>query len=199
MPEHLQEHVVTLTDGTRALVRPIQPDDKEKLLDGLERLSPESRYRRFMRPVASLTDRELSYLTEIDYHDHFAWAALASDLPGEPGLGIARYIRDPLDPEVAEAAVAVVDEYQGLGLGTILLRLLAATALAHGIGVFRAWVLPENRRVIEPLRRRGAEFHHQDGLVRIDVALVPAEEAADSALREALRAAAEGAFPEPAR
>jgi len=189
------EHIVTLNDGTRALVRPIRPEDKEKLLEGLERLSPRSRYLRFMRPVRDLTERELAFLTEVDYHDHYAWAAVALDLPDQPALGIARYVRDPCDPVVAEAAVAVVDEFQGRGLGKILLHLLARTAMSHGITRFRAWVLPENRRVTEPLRRRGADLHYQDGLVQVDVPLPETLEQEDSVLRQALRATAVGEFP----
>jgi GNAT superfamily N-acetyltransferase len=123
------EQVVTLRDGTRALVRPIRPDDKQRLVDGLERLSPESRYRRFLRPVTSLSERELRYLTEIDYVNHFAWVAVAADVEDQPGLGVARYVRDPKDPEVAEAAVAVIDDYQGKGVGTVLLRMLTATPI----------------------------------------------------------------------
>jgi GNAT superfamily N-acetyltransferase len=194
------EHVVVLRDGTRALVRPIRPEDKEKLLDGLERLSPESRYLRFMRPVRDLSERELTFLTEVDYHHHFAWAAMALDLPDQPGLGIARYVRDPLDPVVAEAAVAVVDEFQGQGLGKILLHLLAGTAIARGITHFRAWVLPENHRVLDPLQRRGAELHYDDGLVRVDVPLPETMEHEETTLHHALRAAAGGDFPaEPKR
>ncbi|OFW50083.1 MAG: hypothetical protein A2146_08950, partial [Actinobacteria bacterium RBG_16_67_10] len=135
------EQIVTLRKGTRALIRPIRAEDKEALADGLARLSSESRYRRFLRPVTSLNERELKYLTEIDYTNHYAWVAMAVDEPGEPGLGVARYIRDPLDPEVAEAAVAVVDDHQGQGLGTMLLRVLVAAARENGIHTFRGWVL----------------------------------------------------------
>jgi len=187
MPAELTE---TLADGTRVLVRPIRPEDKEKLSAGLEQLSPQSRYLRFLRPVAELSDRELAYLTEIDYTSHFAWAAQAVDLPGQPGLGVARYVRDPLDPEVAEAAVAVVDGFQGRGLGTILMTLLAGTALENGIRRFRAFVLPENRKVLKSLGRRGAEFRSEDGLIRVDFPLE-----GDSPMHHVLRAAADGSLP----
>ena len=186
------QHVVTLSDGTRALVRPIRPEDKEKLAEGLERLSPQSHYLRFTRPVRDLTERELAFLTEVDYHDHYAWAALALDLPDQPALGIARYVRDPGDPVVAEAAVAVVDEFQGRGLGKILLHLLARTAMSHGITRFRAWVLPENRKVTESLLRRGADLHYQEGLVQVDVPLSETLEHEDSTLHNARHAGAGG-------
>src|SRR5947207_5929492 len=108
----------TLRDGSPVVVRPILPEDRDRLVEGFARLSDESRYRRFGTPVRRLTDEQLRYLTEIDYETHMAWIALDPATPGEPGLGVARYVRLPGEPEVAEAAVTVVDSHQGLGLGT---------------------------------------------------------------------------------
>jgi RimJ/RimL family protein N-acetyltransferase len=196
VPGATHEQIVTLRDGTRALIRPIRAEDKEALAQGLARLSPESRYRRFLRPVTSLNERELKYLTEIDYTNHYAWVAVAVDDPGEPGLGVARYIRDPLDPEVAEAAVAVVDDYQGMGIGTMLLRVLVAAAQENGIHTFRGWVLGDNTSILRPLERIGARRKPDHGVLRIEVDL--AEVFDGSSIQEALRAVAAGEFqPEP--
>lgn len=190
---------MTLTDGTAVVLRPIRPEDKAALVDGLSRLSPESRYRRFMRAVTSLNERELRYLTEIDYTDHFAWVAVSADPDAaHPGLGVARYVRDPKDPEVAEAAVAVVDDHQGLGLGTLLLSLLVETALQNGIRTFRSWVQADNVRVLRPLQRIGARRSTDDGMLRIEVDLPEVYDG--SRLQDALRAVAAGEFdPEPRR
>jgi len=129
---------VALRDGTRVRLRPILPEDKAVLVEGFRRLSPESRYRRFMAPIQELTDDELRYLTEIDYVDHFAWLALDLEQPGHPGIGVGRYVRIPEEPDVAEAAVTVVDDYyQGRGVGTLLLEALGAVALENGIRRFR--------------------------------------------------------------
>ena len=194
--QETQEQIVTLRDGSRALIRPIRADDKQALVDGLSRLSSESRYRRFLRPVTSLNERELKYLTEIDYTNHFAWVAMAIDEPGEPGLGVARYIRDPLDPEVAEAAVAVVDDHQGKGIGSMLLRMLVAAARENGIRTFRGWVLGDNVDILRPLERIGARRKPDHGVLRVEVDL---DEVYDgSSIQEALRAVASGEFePEP--
>jgi len=184
------EQIVTLRDGSQVLVRPIRPDDKQALVEALARLSPESRYRRFLRPVTSLSERELKYLTEIDYTSHFAW--VAADPEGKSGLGVARYVRDSKDPEVAEPAIVIVDDYQGKGLGTILVRLLVATALENGIKVFRSWVLGENREVLGPLERIGARRTPDEGLLKAEVDL---EDVFDgSSVQETLRAAAAGEF-----
>lgn len=190
------EQVVTLRDGTPVLIRPIRAEDKDALIDGLSRLSAESRYRRFLRPVTSLSERELRYLTEIDYTSHYAWVAVSVDEPAGRGLGVARYIRDPLDPEVAEAAVAVVDDHQGRGIGSMLLRVLVAAAMENGIRTFRGWVLGDNVDILRPLERIGARRKPDHGVLRIEVDLTDVFEG--SSIEEALRAVARGEFaPEP--
>jgi GNAT superfamily N-acetyltransferase len=189
------EHVVTLRDGSQVLIRPIRADDKDALTRGLERLSPESRYRRFLRPVTSLSDRELEYLTEIDYTSHFAWVAVNPDDPGD-GWGVARYVRDPKDPEVAEAAVAVVDDQQHKGIGGVLLQFLSASAIANGINRFRGWVLGDNVEILRPLERIGASRKPDHGVLRIEVELT--DDFEGSQIQEALRSVARGEFlPEP--
>ena len=191
MTNEAHEQVVALRDGSRALVRPIRADDKEVLLAGLKQLSKESVYRRFLRPVTKLSERELKYLTEVDYTNHFAWVAADAD-DQTRGYGVARYVRDSKDPEVAEAAVAIVDDQQGKGLGTILMRLLVATARENGISVFRGWVLGENREILRPLERIGARRTADQGVLKVEMDL---EEVFDgSTLQEALRAVAAGEF-----
>ena len=109
--------VVTLRDGARILVRPIAPEDKELLRRGWERLSDQSRYERFLVSAPELSERQLAYLTEVDHHDHEALGALDAET-GE-GIGIARFVRGA-DPTRAEAAVTVIDAWQGRGVGTAL-------------------------------------------------------------------------------
>lgn len=189
------DQVVVLKDGERARVRPIRPDDKDALAAGLDRLSTQSRYRRFLRPVTKLNDRELQYLTEIDYTSHFAWVAADPD-DDSNGYGVARYVRDPKDPAVAEAAVAVIDDMQGRGLGTILVRLLVATALENGITTFRGWVLGDNREVLGPLEKMGARRIPDSGVLRVEIPISEIFEG--STVHEVLRATAAGEIePEP--
>lgn len=134
---------IELRDGSQIEIRPISPDDKRALVDGFERLSPESRYRRFLTPVQRLQPGLLAYLTEVDHHDHEALVARSHT--GEP-LGVARYVRTE-QPDTAEAAVAVVDHWQGRGVGTALLQRLAVRAREEGIGWFTATLLAENREM----------------------------------------------------
>jgi RimJ/RimL family protein N-acetyltransferase len=161
-----------LRDGTRLLLRPIEPGDRERLAAGLRMLSPRSRRLRFHGAVGELSDRHLRYLTEVDQQDHVAWVALDLDHPERPGVGVARFVRVADEPHVAEAAVTVADEYQGRGAGTLLLGLLAGLARARDVSVFRNYVMADNRpmlRLFEDLGGRREE--EAPGVYRVDLAL----------------------------
>jgi RimJ/RimL family protein N-acetyltransferase len=179
-----------LRDGTPVRVRPIAPKDRDRLAEGWERFSDRSRYLRFLQRRPSLSESELRYLTEIDYSDHFAWGAEA--LEGDrPALGIARYIRVADEPTVAEAAVAVVDEYQGRGLGGILLQALGRAAASNGIERFRAYVSVQNTVVIEQLTKLGAVARQAEaGTVTLELPL-PEQPWPASRLYASLRTMAE--------
>jgi acetyltransferase len=185
--------VVKLSDGTPVRIRPIVAADKERIARGLTELSTASRYLRFLQPVDHLSAEELTYLTEIDYRTHFAWGAELIREPGHRGIGLARYVCESDDPTTAEAAVAVLDEYQGKGLGGILLTLLAESAHENGVKRFRSYVLSANRKVLQALDRPGIEHHVEDDMVRFDIPIpLPESAVRDSALYETLRNAAQG-------
>ncbi|HKI94011.1 MAG TPA: hypothetical protein VJ992_01850, partial [Gemmatimonadales bacterium] len=97
--------VATLRDGSRVQIRPVREDDSSRLAEGLRRLSPRSRYFRFHRHVDELSDANVRYLTDLDQRRHVAWGAVTLDESGEPGIGVARYVRDRAAPHRAELAV----------------------------------------------------------------------------------------------
>jgi GNAT superfamily N-acetyltransferase len=140
---------VALRDGSRVVVRPLRPDDRERLRAGFARLGPRSRYQRFLAPMAELTEADLTYLTDVDHHDHEALAAV-DPATGE-GVGVARFVRCADRPDAAEAAVTVIDDWQGRGLGTVLLDLLAERAREEGVVRFTALLLAENRDMLDVL------------------------------------------------
>ena len=158
-----------MRDGSRVLVRPIHPEDQQALREGFQQLSARSRYRRFLSSLGQLSDQQARYLTEVNYEDHMAWVAVDLSPPDRPGVGVARYIRLPEDPTAAEAAVTVLDGYQGRGIGTILLRMLAESAGAHGIRSFRGYVLAENAPMVEILHGLGARVTQEGPLLRVEV------------------------------
>lgn len=138
---------IALRDGSHARIRQGHHTDRDLLLRGFERLSPESRYRRFLVPMTELTESTIRYLTEIDHHNHEAMIAL-DDKTGE-GIGLARYVRDPDQPNVAEVAVTVIDDWQGRGLGTLLLDVISARARQEGITRFTALMLATNKQMMD--------------------------------------------------
>lgn len=182
-----------LRDGHRAVLRPICPDDRQRLAQGLHRLSERSRYLRFHAPIRELTDQQLTYFTEVDHRDHAAWIALDGEDPASPGMGVARYIRLAGDPHVAEAAITVADDYQGKGLGTVLLGILAAVARANGVTTFRNFVLDANAEMLELFDELGAHRTRSDDVWQVDWVLPedPAE-LPDTPAGRAVRAVASG-------
>jgi RimJ/RimL family protein N-acetyltransferase len=147
---------VDLPDGSRIRVRPIEPGDKPALVRGFDRLSTHSVYKRFLSPLTELRPMDLVYLTEVDHHDHEALIAF-EDRTGEP-VGVARYVRSAIEPQRAEFAVTVVDDWQRRGVGTELLRRLSERARDEGIEVFTALLLAENHEMVGLLEKLGG-FH----------------------------------------
>jgi GNAT superfamily N-acetyltransferase len=184
--------VVTVRDGTRVRIRPIVIADRTGLAHGFERLSPQSRARRFVIPPSALSESMQRYFTEIDYTNHMALGAFAVDDPGQPGVAVARYVRLRDDPACAEVAITVLDDYQHRGIGTMLLEALGMIALRNGITQFCGFVQWDNSDALELARASGAAVHLSDpGLARIDVPLTTsADRPGESALRSALRALA---------
>ena len=184
----------TLKDGSPVEIRPLEPHDRGALSAGFERLSPESRYRRFFGPMPELSERTLDYLTRLDHHDHEALVAI--DPATGDGVGVARYVRT--GPESAEPAIVVVDDWQGRGLASRLLGELADRARAEGIQRFDAPVLAGNREAIAVLERLGPTRMRREGReVELAIELPPAR-GVGQPLRTLLKEVATGTV-EPAR
>ncbi len=140
---------------------PLEASDRERYLAGLEHASADSLFRRFMAPIVRLSESQLRYLLDIDHRDHEA--VLAVDEEGGEAVGVARFVRLADRPEVAEAAVIVVDPWQGAGLGKAMARVLAARGRELGIERFEATLQLDNRAILGlleslgPLRTVGRE------------------------------------------
>ncbi len=133
-----------LSDGTEVRLRLLHASDRDKLVAGFRRLSPQSRYRRFFSPMPKLSDRMLRSLTQTDDWDHLAVLAEPVAPNGGEAIGVARYVRLPDAPDTAEASVAVIDAMQRKGLGRLLLTTLVEAARERGIHKFRASLLADN-------------------------------------------------------
>ncbi|GAB2457620.1 bifunctional GNAT family N-acetyltransferase/acetate--CoA ligase family protein [Streptosporangium sandarakinum] len=169
-PAHWEADVV-LSDGGTAHVRPIHPADADLLRAFYSRLSEESIYFRFFGPRPRLSDREITWFTNVDYTDRVALIATI----GTEMVAVIRY--DRIDPAEAEVAFLVEDAHQGRGVASVLLEHLAATARERGISRFVADVLPANQKMMTVLKQAGytAQSRFADGVVRMTLDLTPTE------------------------
>jgi acetyltransferase len=147
---------VSLRDGTLVSIRSIRPDDAPRLQALFKRLSPASIYLRFLGYRKGLSDAEARSLAEVDYHNRMAFVACVEQGPEELIIGVARYaLVEGVVPCSAEAAVVVEDEYQGRGLGTILLKKLVIYARENGVRSFWATVHRNNAQILRFIKRSG--------------------------------------------
>lgn len=129
-------------------IRPIEPDDVEELRSLFSRLSPESRYFRFLAPLSKVDETCLHYLAEVDHQNRDALVATVD----EQVVAVARYDRDRADPHNAEVAVVVEDAWHRHGIATALLRSLSGVATQRGVEHFTAIVAADNRAVARLVR-----------------------------------------------
>lgn len=150
-----EPRTLELIDGTKLLVRPIVPEDEPLLHEAVAAMSERTVYFRFFSPLKRMPDALAHRLAVVDYNDRFALVA-TTNKPGakERILGVARYDR-VVGTDVAETAVAVVDEFQRRGLGSALMTILGKVAADHGIKTFTLIVLPENQQMLGLLRKMG--------------------------------------------
>ncbi len=153
-----QQEMIFLRDGTPIRLRPILSRDKPEVLRAFERLSMQSRYQRFFSYLRELSPSLLDYLTDLNYVDHFAYGAFDIAQPEPKLIGVARYIRLKAEPHSAEAAIAVIDDYQRRGLGKQLLCALAGAAIGNGISRFLGNALWENRPMLGLLHQAKAQI-----------------------------------------
>jgi RimJ/RimL family protein N-acetyltransferase len=158
---------LTLRSGREVVIRPIRPDDGERLKAGYRALSPKSKYQRFLAPKPYLSETDTRYLVDVDGLNHVALVATTTANP-DWIIGVARFVRLPEDQETAEFAIVVGDPYQGDGLGAALLERLANEATARGIRRFRATMLAENVPVHRLLHRLAGPLAHERHLGIVD-------------------------------
>jgi acetyltransferase len=195
-----------LRDGTPIRLRLGTPEDREALVAGFNRLSAESRVSRFFTGVPRLSGLFLDHLLDVDALNHVAIAAEDMSRESEVGdarngfgVGVARYMVDRDDPTRAEMAVAVVDDYQGRGLGTRLLDALVRYAAAHGVTTATATVLSLNAKMLSMLETMGATPHWDPDdrtVVELEIPIGP-DEAKRSRVHEMLGAVAKSVRSTP--
>lgn len=158
-------------------IRPILPSDKIPLQVGLQMLSPESIRQRFFGNKKEFTEKELSFLTEVDQINHLAFVAVYHQ--GEKLLpaGVIRAIKNKDHPNMAEIGITIVDCYQGKGLGTKLLEKLALRAkevnITHFYGDFHTSNIKMSK-LLEKFSKNHGQIHLKhtgDGFIYFETTL----------------------------
>lgn len=145
--------IESLRNGRRVEIRALRPQDRDDMLAAVGRTSSQSLYRRFFGVRRNFSEAETAFFMNVDFVNHVALVALVEE-GGRPVIaGGGRYI--VLQPGQAELAFAVVDQYQGQGLGTVLMRHLVAIAAEAGLHELVADVLPENVAMLKVFERSG--------------------------------------------
>jgi acetyltransferase len=134
-------------EGPLVTVRPIRPEDAEMEKAFVKKLSPESRYFRFMDTLRELTPAMLVRFTQIDYDREMAFVATVAGAAGEEEIGVSRYVTNP-DAESCEFAIVIADDWHRKGLGRRLMSQLIDVARARGLRSMIGHVLAENRGML---------------------------------------------------
>jgi acetyl coenzyme A synthetase (ADP forming)-like protein len=175
-PEHLVSDVV-LRDGSTVRVRPARASDATRVEDYLIGLSPETRRLRFWSQAIDV--RELARrIVDVDYDDHLTLLVLQGGDEGRM-IGGAQYIR--IEGGRAEVSLSAADEFQGKGMGSILLGQMAQEAARHKITTFVAEVLPENHTMVNVFRASGftVSIRATPGAIEVEFPIQLTEEAVE--------------------
>ncbi len=164
-----------LRNGQSVLLRPLGPDDKPILEEEMHHLSEESIYFRFLTPKKELSKADLAYFTEIDMINHVALLASVVEDGAIVPAGVGRYIVDKIRKNSAEVAFEVKEEYQGLGIASILLRNLTSIARRSGLIEFTAYMLAENHKMLDVFSHSGlpmTQVYRPSGITEISLSLL---------------------------
>lgn len=162
-----------LPDGRTVHIRAIRASDRKLLHEAFHRLSKATVRDRFFNVKMDLTPEELTYFTEVDFSLHVALVAELEEGLERRAVGVGRFVRDRKQDDHSEFAITISDEYQGQGIGKLLLKHLVYCARRLGVRHLDASVLPQNSRMSHLLHRSGLPLvsSMSDGIVTYSLAL----------------------------
>ena len=161
-PSHLQGYVGPdyprwthqLKNGRAILIRPIRRQDAAAERAFIEGLSARSMHNRFLGQIPRPDDQFIEQLTDIDYVDDVALAAVVKEDGTEKIIGVSRYSKASVGDR-CESAVVVADAWQNLGLGTALMKHLIMIAQERGLRTMESVDLAGNLEMHELARDLG--------------------------------------------
>ncbi|MGB0132728.1 N-acetyltransferase family protein [Dokdonella sp.] len=121
-----------LTDGTAVTIRAVRKEDATLEREFITRLSPEARRMRFLCQISQPSDQLIDSLTNLDFSHDMALIAIVKEQGKAVEVGVSRYATGA-DRSIGECAIAVADEWQHRGLGTLLMQRLVEVARERGL------------------------------------------------------------------
>ena len=132
----------------------VLPVNALQISNSLKDMSNESIRNRFLGSKKEFSEKELEYLTNLDGLNHYAIGIEERERPNR-GVAIVRMVRSSEDPEQAEIAISMIDEYQKLGLGALLLNLITLAAVERDITRLSFTYLPQNEGIVRLINKMG--------------------------------------------
>jgi GNAT superfamily N-acetyltransferase len=165
--------VESLRDGRAVEIRALRPDDRDSLFAALGRASAQSLYRRFFSVKRDFTEKETSFFLDVDFTSHVGLVAVVEEAGRSAIVAGGRYV--VVGAGRAEAAFAVIDQFQGQGVGKALLRHLVVIARTAGLQELIAEVLPENIAMLKVFEKSGLPLrtNREAGAVHVALQLNP--------------------------
>jgi len=162
LPTSFTNKDYVLSDGSHYQIRPIQSDDRDRIIELFNHLSPESRYLRFAHAISKLPDDFLDDILHLDYKKEMALLAVMTSRAGnEEIIGIARYVTPP-DQHVCEFSLSVGDRHTTHGIGTHLMLDLIEYAKKNGLQEMIGYVLNKNSKMLHLVSDLGFQTRSQD-------------------------------------
>ena len=174
---NVRDHVwsETLRNGLSVTIRPLRPDDRDRVAVAVRELGRESIYMRLFSYRAELTEPGLDRIMTVGAAREAALLVTRGTGENEAVIGCGRFVAFAGEgaDRSAEVAFVVEEDYQGLGIAGRLLRYLAEIARENGIAAFEADVLAENGSMLTVFARSGLPMRKRrdGGVVHVTLAL----------------------------
>lgn len=173
---------IRLKNGQTVSVRPFEPEDAEAKQQFIRRLSPQSRYTRFMTRTNELPQPTLARFSKLDYHSEGAWIAENSD-----GLIVAVSRFSRLTRDECEFGITLSEDMRGSGLAHEMMQLIIRLATQQGYQSMSATILKENTAMLKLAKKSGfslMESEQDKNLYQAKLNLLSAEEQSKEKFRQ---------------
>ena len=151
------------------LIRPLRLGDMDAIVQGFQKLTPLSRYYTFLSPIRTLSNKQLNNLLDPDVEHSLALCALDTSKDPKVGIAVGRFVINKKYSE-AEFALTVLDEYQNMGIGSQLLRILLQELSGRGIPTLVGYVHEDNTSMQHLLKRYNAKIiWHSASVLRTEI------------------------------